>query len=216
MANSDKAAEGEKAARVSKGSSHQWWLLSHLLSRAAAATTHDRLRPTRRQSRWTSRAQPGARRALPDRLSLGAEWSPAGGEGRWRVPPTVEDVEAFAEQRRSGQPISYTGRRRDWAGLQRTFYGAAVAGDETGARRVFERLHLARVPMLEQCEQLVVPFARRLEADFSDGVLLAGQVRLAATMCERQLRWATGLVRHAGDHLAVVVTPQEEHTICRE
>jgi excisionase family DNA binding protein len=125
---------------------------------------------------------------------------------------TPEDVASFAEGRRCEQAVSYTGRKRDWAGLRGQLYEAAVTGDETRAGRTFERLHLARVPILEQCEELVAPVARRLHDAFESGTVLAAQVRLAAAICERQLRWATTQVRERSLHRALVVgAPWEQH-----
>ena len=129
-------------------------------------------------------------------------------DGEYRL--TAEDVQSFAASRRAGQAVGYTGRSRDWAGLVEQFYRAAVTGNETGARRVFERLHLARVPMLEQCEELVAPVARRLDAEFRDGAVLAAQVRLAAAISERLLRWAASRLPVPAAHRALVVTPAGE------
>lgn len=123
---------------------------------------------------------------------------------------SAEDVQRLGDARRSGRSVSYTGRNRDWAGLLEQFFRAAVAGDETAARRVFERLRLARVPMLDQCERLVAPFARRLQEGFCEGTILTGQVRLAANICERQLHWATAVVRTTSDPTALLVTPRGE------
>lgn len=127
---------------------------------------------------------------------------------------SIEDVEALAELRRSPVAPCYSGRNRDWEGLVGQLYGAVVAGDETGARRAFDRMHLARVPMLEQCEQLVAPVARRLGQECSAGTLSPARVRLATGIFERQLaRAAAALSEHGGPRALVVLPSGEQHRL---
>jgi excisionase family DNA binding protein len=180
----------------------------------SVAFSGDRNTPTPASEQLEALDLEGAARALGVHYQTAYRWVRTGvlpavkiGAG-YRL--TAEDVQSLADLRRSGRAVSYTGRNRDWAGLSEQFYRAAITGDETGARRVFERLHLARVPMVDQCEQLVAPFARRLHDDFSEEVVLAGQVRLAATICERQLHWATSLVRRRSEQRALILTPSGE------
>jgi len=118
------------------------------------------------------------------------------------------DVEALAQQRRAHQPLCYTGRRRDWDRLQSQLHGALVAGDETGARRVFERIRLARVPLLDQCEQLLAPVVHRIGDELSLGTIAAAQVRLAAGLAERSLAWYVGCLPSRAWNTILVITPE--------
>jgi excisionase family DNA binding protein len=132
----------------------------------------------------------------------------------YRVDP--DDVSRLAESRRAPQPLSYTGRRRDWDRLRAQFYEALVAGDETGARRVFERLRLARVPLADQSEELVAPALRRVGEDWEAAALSGGRLRVAAGIAERMLAWAVSCLDDplVGAPLALVVTPNgDDHRL---
>jgi excisionase family DNA binding protein len=132
----------------------------------------------------------------------------------YRVDP--DDVRRLAETRRAPQALSYTGRRRDWDRLREQFHEALVAGDETGARRVFERLRLARVPLAEQSEQLVAPALRRLGDAWEAGTVSGGRLRVAAGIAERMLVWAVSCLDDplVGAPRALVVTPKgDDHRL---
>ncbi|HLJ08508.1 MAG TPA: helix-turn-helix domain-containing protein, partial [Acidimicrobiia bacterium] len=110
----------------------------------------------------------------------------------YRLDP--RDVEALAAARRAPRPLSYTGRRRDWDRLREQLYEALLAGDETAARRVFERVRLGRVPLLEQCRELLTPTMERLADAWAGGELSAARLRLAIGIAERVLALAIGWV----------------------
>lgn len=123
------------------------------------------------------------------------------------------DSEAVA---RAGQPLPYTGRRRDWDRLRDQFSAALVSGDETGARRVFERLRLARVPLVDQSEQLLAPAMRRLGDECEVGSLSGARLRVAVGIAERALAWAVSCLDDArpGAPRAVVITPKgDDHRL---
>ncbi|HVW34182.1 MAG TPA: excisionase family DNA-binding protein, partial [Acidimicrobiia bacterium] len=60
----------------------------------------------------------------------------------YRLDPV--DVDAMAAVRQARRPLAYTGRDRDWVRLREQLHAALFAADDTGARRVFEMVHLAR------------------------------------------------------------------------
>ena len=123
------------------------------------------------------------------------------------------DSEAVA---RAGPPLPYTGRRRDWDRLREQLFAALTSADETGARRVFERLRLARVPLLDQSEQLLAPAMRRLGDECEVGSLSGARLRVAAGIAERALAWAASCLDDArvGAPRAIVITPQgDDHRL---
>ncbi len=124
----------------------------------------------------------------------------------YRLDP--RDVEALAAARRAPRPLSYTGRRRDWDRLREQLYEALLAGDETAARRVFERVRLGRVPLLEQCGELLTPTMERLADAWAGGELSAARLRLAIGIAERVLALAIGWVP-AGSRGLALVAPSE-------
>jgi methanogenic corrinoid protein MtbC1 len=135
----------------------------------------------------------------------------AGQEG-WDVDGAM-DSESVA---RAGQPLPYTGRRRDWDRLRDRFTAALIAGDETGARRVFERLRLARVPLADQSEQLLAPVMRRIGDECEVGTLSGARLRVAAGIAERALAWAVSCLDDAGlaAPRAIVITPKgDDHRL---
>jgi methanogenic corrinoid protein MtbC1 len=117
---------------------------------------------------------------------------------------------------RAGQPLPYTGRRRDWDRLRDQFYDAVIIGDETGARRVFERLRLARVPLADQSEQLLAAAMRRIGDECEVGTLSGARLRVAAGIAERTLAWAASCLDDArpGAPRAIVITPKgDDHRL---
>jgi excisionase family DNA binding protein len=137
--------------------------------------------------------------------------------GGYRLAPT--EVEGVANLRRARRPLAYTGRPRDWDRMREQLHTALVTGDDTAARRVFEMVHLARVPILDQCEQLLSPGLRRIGDEWEAGELSGARVRIAAGICERALDWAVGRLEapDAAAGTALVVTPKgEDHRLpCR-
>lgn len=132
----------------------------------------------------------------------------------YRVHP--DDVAQLDEARRARQPLAYTGRRRDWDRLVDQCYEALVAGDETAARRVFERLWLARVPVVDQAEQLLGPVLQRMGTAGEAGTISGARCRMAAGICERMLAWAVSCLDEpaAGAPVAMVVTPKgDDHRL---
>lgn len=123
------------------------------------------------------------------------------------------DSEAVA---RAGQPLPYTGRRRDWDRLRDQFSAALISGDETGARRVFERLRLARVPLADQSEQLLAPALRRIGDECEVGTLSGARLRVAVGIAERALAWAASCLADARADAprALVITPKgDDHRL---
>jgi MerR family transcriptional regulator, light-induced transcriptional regulator len=117
---------------------------------------------------------------------------------------------------RAGQPLPYTGRRRDWDRLRDQFSAALISGDETGARRVFERLRLARVPLADQCEQLLAPAMRRIGDECEVGALSGARLRVAVGIAERALAWAASCLEDtaADAPRAIVITPKgDDHRL---
>jgi excisionase family DNA binding protein len=136
------------------------------------------------------------------------------GPGGYQLVPA--DVEAVAALRRARRPLAYTGRTRDWDRLRQQLHTALVGGDDTGARRVFEMVHLARVPLLDQCEHLLAPTLRRIGDEWGAGELSSARVRIAAGICERTLDWAVGRLDapDPATGIALVVTPKgEDHRL---
>jgi len=134
--------------------------------------------------------------------------------GEYRL--AAADVDRLASSRQARQPLSYTGRARDWDRIRAQFYDAVVAGEETGARKVLERLYLARVPLLEQCEELVASGMRRLGDEWATGVVSSARVRVAAGIAERSLSYAVSTLPPIDENapVALVVTPTgEEHRL---
>jgi excisionase family DNA binding protein len=134
--------------------------------------------------------------------------------GGYRLAPA--DVEAVATLRTARRPLAYTGRARDWDRLREQLHRALVAGDDTAARRVFEMVHLARVPVLDQCEQLLAPSLRRIGDEWETGELSGARVRIAAGIAERVLDWAVGRLDapDLAKGVALVVTPKgEDHRL---
>lgn len=135
-------------------------------------------------------------------------------DGGYRVAPA--DVEAVAAVREARRPLEYTGRGRDWERLCDQLHGAVVAGDDTAARRVFEMVHLARVSILDQCEQLLAPTLRRIGDEWEAGELSGARVRVAAGICERSLDWAVGRLGATASAcgVALTITPKgEDHRL---
>jgi excisionase family DNA binding protein len=125
-------------------------------------------------------------------------------------------IEAVAAHRQAPKPLTYTGRGRDWERLRDQLHAALVAGDDTAARRVFEMVHLARVPIVEQCGQLLAPSLRRIGDEWAAGELSAARVRVAAGICERSLDWAVGRLdgRPSTEGVALVITPKgDDHRL---
>jgi methanogenic corrinoid protein MtbC1 len=127
-------------------------------------------------------------------------------EEGYRIGPG--DVEALAAARRARHPLSYTGRRRDWDRLREQFHAALVGGDETAARRVFERVRLGRVPLLEQCRELVSPTMERIVDSWRSGELSGARLRVAIGIAERSLALAVGWVATGSRGLALVARPE--------
>jgi hypothetical protein len=114
------------------------------------------------------------------------------------------------------QPLSYTGRRRDWDRLRDQCYDGLVAGDETAVRRVFERLWLARVPLVDQAEELLAPTLHRIGEACEAGTVSGVRCRVAAGICERMLAWAVSCLDAPaiGAPLALIVTPKgDDHRL---
>jgi len=134
-------------------------------------------------------------------------------DGGYRLTPA--DVEVMVGLRQARRPLEYTGRARDWDRMREQLHGAIVGGDDTAARRVFEMVHLARVPILEQCEQLLAPSLQRIGDEYVAGELSGARVRIAAGVCERVLDWAVGRVDPApATGNALVVTPKgDDHRL---
>lgn len=134
-------------------------------------------------------------------------------DGEYRLAPA--DVEAMAALRQTRRPLEYTGRARNWPRLRDQLHSALIAGDDTAARRVFEMVRLARVPIIDQCEQLLAPSLRRIGANWEAGEVSAARVRVAAGICERSLDWAVGrLDVSAAGGVALVITPKgDDHRL---
>lgn len=123
---------------------------------------------------------------------------------------------ACATGRPAFQPLSYTGRRRDWDRLRDQCYEGLVGSDETAVRRVFERLWLARVPLVDQAEQLLAPTLQRLGEACEGGEVAGVRCRVAAGICERMLGWAVSCLDGpaAGAPLALIITPKgDDHRL---
>ena len=132
----------------------------------------------------------------------------------YRIDPA--DVATMAAVRQARRPLAYTGRARDWDRLREQLHTALVAADDTAARRVFEMVHLARVPILDQCEELLTANLSRIGDEWAAGELSAARVRVAAGICERSLSWAIGRLDVSGPAagVALVVTPRgEDHRL---
>jgi hypothetical protein len=128
----------------------------------------------------------------------------------------VTELDLESAARRARQPLGYTGRRRDWDRLRDQCYDALVAGDETGARRVFERLRLARVPLLHQAEELLAPALHRIGEACEAGEVSSASCRVAAGIGERMLAWAVSCLDDPVQSapLAMVVTPKgDDHRL---
>lgn len=121
-----------------------------------------------------------------------------------------------SEERRARQPLPYTGRRRDWDRLRHQCYESLVAADETGARRVLERLRLARVPLLDQVEELLAPALQRVGDACAAGTVSRASCRIAAGIGERTLSWAVSRLDDPAPSapLALVITPSgDDHRL---
>jgi excisionase family DNA binding protein len=129
---------------------------------------------------------------------------------------SMADVKATAAVRQARRPLEYTGRARDWDRLRKQLHTALVAGDDTAARRVFEMVHLARVPLLDQCEQLLAPTLSRIGDEWQAGELSGARVRVAAGICERSLDWVVGRLDTPDEPegVALVLTPKgDDHRL---
>src|ERR1700749_4878339 len=78
------------------------------------------------------------------------------------------DVSALAARRAAGTAPRLHIRVRDWDAQANRLYAAIMAGDETQARHLFDRLARG-VPPVELCERVVAPALRRVGEEWVAG-----------------------------------------------
>ncbi len=125
---------------------------------------------------------------------------------------TEEAVERLSAARRAPLPPPKQAHVRDWERQSERFYLRLVAGDETGARRMAERLAKAPIDVVDICEKLFAPVLHRIGAEWAAGTLSIAEEHRASAICERLL--ARMDTRPAGRPrgVCVVATLQgEEH-----
>lgn len=98
-----------------------------------------------------------------------------------------EAVARLDAARRAPSPPPTQARVRDWERQSDRFYLRLVAGDETGARRVVERLAKAPVDVVTMCENLFAPVLYRIGATWAAGSLSVAEEHRASAICERLL-----------------------------
>src|SRR5579859_479397 len=122
-----------------------------------------------------------------------------------------DDVSALAALRASGTAPRPHIRVRDWDAQADRLHAAIMAGDETGARHLFDRLARG-VPLSELCERVIAPALRRAGDDWAAGQVSIAAEHRASAICERLIAARTHQPQGRPRGVAVVTTlPGERH-----
>ena len=119
------------------------------------------------------------------------------------------DVSALAARRASGTAPRLQIRVRDWDVQADRLYAAVMAGDETLARHVFDRLARG-VPLAELCERVIAPTLRRVGNEWAAGEVSIAAEHRASAICERLIAARTHQPQGRPRGIAVVTTPPGE------
>jgi excisionase family DNA binding protein len=123
------------------------------------------------------------------------------------------DVRALAERRAAGTAPRPEIHVRDWEVQAGRLYDAIVTGDETLARREFDRL-AAGVPLIDVCERVMAPALRRVGSQWEAGALTIAAEHRASAICERLI--ASRAQQPPGRPRGIAVTttpPGERHAL---
>jgi excisionase family DNA binding protein len=119
------------------------------------------------------------------------------------------DVSALAARRASGTAPRPHIQVRDWDAQADRLHTAIMAGDETKARRAFDRLARG-VPLTELCERIVAPALRRVGDEWAAGGVSIAAEHRASAICERLIAARTNQPQGRPRGIAVVTTPSGE------
>jgi excisionase family DNA binding protein len=119
------------------------------------------------------------------------------------------DVSALAARRASGTAPRPHIQVRDWDAQADRLHAAIMAGDETQARRAFDRLARG-VPLAELCERVVAPALRRVGDEWAAGGVSIAAEHRASAICERLIAARTNQPQGRPRGIAVVATPPGE------
>jgi MerR family transcriptional regulator, light-induced transcriptional regulator len=119
------------------------------------------------------------------------------------------DVSALAARRASGTAPRLQIRVRDWDAQADRLHAAVMAGDETLARHVFDRLARG-VPLSELCERVIAPTLRRIGDDWAAGATSIAEEHRASAICERLIAARTHQPQGRPRGVALVATPPGE------
>jgi excisionase family DNA binding protein len=121
------------------------------------------------------------------------------------------DVSALAARRASGTAPRSHIRVRDWDAQADRLHAAVMAGDETLARHVFDRLARG-VPLSELCERVIAPALRRVGDGWAAGQVSIAAEHRASAICERLIAARAHQPQGRPRGVAVVTTlPGERH-----
>ncbi len=119
------------------------------------------------------------------------------------------DVSALAARRAAGTAPRLHIRVRDWDAQANRLYAAIMAGDETQARRLFDRLARG-VPLVELCERVIAPALHRIGEEWAAGEASIAAEHRASAICERLIAARTHQPQGRPRGIAVVTTPPGE------
>jgi excisionase family DNA binding protein len=119
------------------------------------------------------------------------------------------DVSALAARRAAGTAPRLHIRVRDWDAQANRLYAAIMAGDETQARHLFDRLARG-VPLVELCERVIAPALRRVGDEWAGGEASIAAEHRASAICERLIAVRTHQPQGRPRGIAVVATPPGE------
>jgi MerR family transcriptional regulator, light-induced transcriptional regulator len=123
------------------------------------------------------------------------------------------DVLALAERRAAGTAPRPDVQVRDWAAQSDRMHHAIVSGQETLARREFDRL-AAAVPMIDLCERVIAPALWRIGAGWAAGEVSIAVEHRASAICEQLI--ASYAHQRPGRPRGIAVTaapPGERHAL---
>jgi excisionase family DNA binding protein len=130
-----------------------------------------------------------------------------------KVGPTYEldpeHVATVAEERRRDRR-SQPGSEPNCAEAAAALSGCLAGGDDAGARRLLEQLQRDGLSLTALCDLVIAPALRWLHDEWTVGLALAGEIVVAADICERLVGLLASPPRGRPRGLALVAGPEGE------
>jgi MerR family transcriptional regulator, light-induced transcriptional regulator len=120
-----------------------------------------------------------------------------------------DHVGAVAEERRRDRRTR-TGCEPNCPDAAAALSGCLAGGDDAGARRLVEQLQRDGLTLTALCDLVIAPALRWLHDEWTVGLALAGEIAVAADICERLVGLLASPPRGRPRGLALVASPEGE------